>query len=403
MSVIPIPTSPARIARPTRRYSGIEVSFSGVFYLLVTLFMGMAAINVQANLLFWVFGMMVGSLGISWVICWLVLKKLTVKRNLPEALMAGQPTFIQYQFHNGKRFWPSLSVSLTDDDGAEAFYREPHAYMLHTGPRMSATISVQILPKRRGLYSLSTLSLFTSFPFGFIRWSAVRKQEDKILIYPAIGEVSPRLLMMCQSRERSGDQVRPRRGGQDEFFGVKPYRVGENPRLIHWKRSASTGELVSKEMAHISPPRIMLLVDTFQHEKTKEYRVLIEKTLAMAASLASKAMEVGTSAGLCIWDGSDWKLLLPQRGKQYCREILTALACVAQNTEHDADSLISHCASTLRGGVTPVVLSPMNIQFNRIDVSRLGLLAISAGSKDADAFFHFSPSVNFGECVPADK
>ena len=55
--------------------------------------------------------------------------------------------------------------------------------------------------------------------------------------------------------------LRPRRGGQDEFYGVKEYRRGENPRWIYWKRSARTGTLVTREMTLVTPPRILLLVE----------------------------------------------------------------------------------------------------------------------------------------------
>ena len=78
-----------------------------------------------------------------------------------------------------------------------------------------------------------------------------------------MGSVEPKLLANMQSAESSGPMMRPRRGGVDEFYGLKEYRQGENPRYIYWKRSARTGTMVLTEMTHVSPPRVMLLVDTF--------------------------------------------------------------------------------------------------------------------------------------------
>ena len=54
--------------------------------------------------------------------------------------------------------------------------------------------------------------------------------------------------------------MKPRRGGSDEFYGVKEFRTGENPRWIYWRRSARTGTLVSKEMSQVAPPRLLVLV-----------------------------------------------------------------------------------------------------------------------------------------------
>ena len=66
--------------------------------------------------------------------------------------------------------------------------------------------------------------------------------------------------------------MRPRRGGQDEFYGVKEYRTGENPRHIYWRRSARTGVLVAKEMTQVSPPKLLLLVDTNVDNATRTVR-----------------------------------------------------------------------------------------------------------------------------------
>ena len=47
------------------------------------MFMGLAAINTQANLLFGVFGLMIGVLLISGVVCRLVLSRIKAQRMLP--------------------------------------------------------------------------------------------------------------------------------------------------------------------------------------------------------------------------------------------------------------------------------------------------------------------------------
>src|SRR6185312_7005382 len=133
-------------------------------------------------------------------------------------------------------------------------------YMLHAAAHQTATVPIEVMPKRRGLHEMERYQVSTSFPFGFIKRAVERKQRDTMLVYPAIGQVDPRLLSACRSADTAGAHMRPRRGGQDEFYGVKEYRTGENPRLINWRRSARTGVLVAKEMTQVSPPRLLLLV-----------------------------------------------------------------------------------------------------------------------------------------------
>src|SRR5439155_17552489 len=156
------------------------------------------------------------------------------------------------------------------------------------------------MPKRRGLHEMNRYQVSTSFPFGFIKRAVERRQKDTVLVYPALGQVESKLLTMCRSADTSGATMRPRRGGQDEFYGVKEHRAGENPRWIYWRRSARTGVLVAKEMTRVSPPRLLVLVDSYidPAARTFEAHADVERGIAMAASLASHALEAGLSVGL---------------------------------------------------------------------------------------------------------
>ena len=108
---------------------------------------------------------------------------------------------------------------------------------------------------------------------------------------------------MCRSAENTGASMRPRAGGNDEFYGVREFRRGENPRLIYWKRSARTGVLVSREMTQVAPPRLLVTVDTFAADRSVEQHARIERVIAMAGSLASMALDQGMSVGLLAWAG----------------------------------------------------------------------------------------------------
>src|ERR1700760_906407 len=101
---------------PVRRRPSLDFSLTGLVYCSMMMFMGLAAINTQANLLFGVFGLMIGILLVSGIISRLVLKRVKVTRELPEHGVVGKPLGMTYQFFNGKGFWPSLSVSLAELD-----------------------------------------------------------------------------------------------------------------------------------------------------------------------------------------------------------------------------------------------------------------------------------------------
>src|SRR4051794_32553914 len=161
----PIDMRSAPTGAPVKRRPSLDFSLTGLVYCSMMMFMGLAAINSQVNLLFGVFGLMIGILLVSGVVSRKVLRRLHVRRQVPDHAMVGVPATIIYQFSNKKWFWPSLSVTFAELDAVEGFTRQPHSYMLHAAPGTTASVPTEVLPKRRGLLELNRFQISTSFPF----------------------------------------------------------------------------------------------------------------------------------------------------------------------------------------------------------------------------------------------
>ena len=457
---------------PVRRRPAIDLSLTGLVYATLMLFMGVAAVNTQASLLFGVFGLMIGILLVSVSISRVTLKRVRVTRQLPEAAVVGQPLTITYRFENAKVFWPTISLTLSELDGVEGFTRQPTAYLLHAASGEVVSVPVSVVPKRRGVYTLRRFQVSTSFPFGFIkraaeraptdaggvpvdpdaepaggtaeaagggdgdggggdakrqRWwrQAVRHTADTLVVYPAVGRVDPRMLAQAQPADTTGATMRPRRGGSDELYGVKEYQPGESPRLIHWRRSARTGTLVTREMTQVSPPRLLLLVDTQRADDTRAGYAAVEEVIAMAASLVDTAMEQGLSIGAFAWAGppaaaatpgggngavvatpgagDGWKGVAATRGKRQRRDLMTLLARLPANRDRGAAELVERCGDLLEPGTTAVLISPRPVEVGGTDRLRTGLVAVAVGSPQAKAWFRFPPGVAFDHCLPAEQ
>jgi uncharacterized protein (DUF58 family) len=196
--------------------------------------------------------------------------------------------------------------------------------------------------------------------------------------------------------------MRPRRGGIDEFYGLKEHRRGENPRFIYWRRSARTGVLVAKEMTQVAPPRLLILVDTFLSRRTREEHALIEKAIAMAGSLVSAALEQGLSAGVYAWKNG-WTGILPTRGKRQRRDCLALLARLPLNVQHGPQALLEHSQELNESGTTTVLVTGRDIELSLSDKLRSGVMVISARSSQAAAWFKFESQVDFSRCVPTEQ
>jgi uncharacterized protein (DUF58 family) len=386
-----------------QRKPSLDFSVTGLIYCSMMMFMGLAAINSQANLLFGVFGLMIGILMVTMAINWLVPRRLIVSRSLPENGVVGESLAISYEVRNLKRFWPSLSVTFAELDSVDAFAKQPHAYLLHVAAGTRAIVPAELIPRRRGLHKLDRFQISTSFPFGFIKRAIERSRVDNLLVYPPIGHVSGKLLTLFQSAERSGSSMRPRRGGMDEFYGLKEYRTGENPRYIYWRRSAHTGTLVSKEMTHVSPPRLLLLVDTcVGTERDPQRHADVERVVAMAASIIDKSMAMGLSLGM-IARADGWIHAPVNRGKRHRRDLLQILARLPLNTDHDHQELIDEAFPEQESGTTSVLLSPTQVAQGLGDHARGGMVVISPSNENMMGWFTFGPKIDFAHCMPMDQ
>ena len=398
------PRKKRRAPSGPKRKPTLDFSVTGLIYTAMMLFMGLAAINSQANLLFAVFGLMIGVLLISGAISRLVLRKLEVRRVLPEHLVVGDPATLQYDFENQKRFWPTLSVTIGELSVAPAFTRQPQAYLLHLAAGTKAIVPMQVVPRRRGIHHFDRYQLSTSFPFCFIKRATDRRMPDSILIHPPLAQLDPALVNMCLSAEQSGTSMRPRRGGNDEFYGIKEYRTGESPRMIYWKRSARTGQLVSKEMTLVSPPRLLVMVDTHvpADDRTLERHGSVEKAIAMAASLITNTIEQGLAIGLYVWaDG--WTMVPPSRGKRHARDLLSLLSRLPLNTEFDRKALVESTHKLIKPGTTPILLTPTGAERTLGDISRGNWITIPVHSELANRWFKFPDHIDFTQCMPPDQ
>ena len=370
----------------------------------MTLFIGVSAIQSQANLLFAVFGILIGILLICWHVSWLVLKRLGLKRMMPESLTVGQAAGISYEFENQKRFWPTFSISLAELTDAQAFSRPPSTYLLHVAAGQRAQISTQIIPTRRGVHRLDQLELSTSFPFGFILRTLQRRLSDSVVAHPPIARVDPRFLSLCLSAEAHGAHFKPRRGGTDEFYGLKEYRQGENPRWINWKRSARTGTLVMREMSHVAPPRLMIFLDTHLPEQNRTLAdfARVEKAIAIAASLICKTIDEGLAVGVHCFNGEP-ATIKPNRGKRHARDLLSMLAKLPFNGTFIQRKLLDTASHALHSNATGILISAETNGAAPDPPRGSAWVVIGADSPQATRWFQFEKQVDFASMVPLDQ
>lgn len=354
--------------RKVKPIGSLSITLTGLVYIAMLLFMGAAAMNTQTPLLFIIFGLMIGVMLAGGVISQWVLRRIQIRRDVPDSATVGQPLRIEYEVDNRKSFWPALSLTLAELDDAEAFERQPHGYLLHAAGSQKALVHASATPLRRGPVRLERFQISTSFPFGFVKRAAFRRERDTVLVRPAQGTVDPVAMTRLLSAESSGLNQRPRPGGYDEFYGTRDYRPGDPIRMIHWRRSARTGggatpqraggSLVVKQMTRVAPPRLLLCVDTFAPSDADTPALIdIERNLATAASILAAATRRGLAVGLIMAGEKRLTEILPDRTKRGRRDLMAVLAEAPRNTDVPAGNLVSRAATVSPNDTTVMLIT----------------------------------------------
>jgi uncharacterized protein (DUF58 family) len=289
-----------RLQRRIYRNRSISFSPAGIRFILLTLAVGLAAVNTGNNLLYLILGMMLSLIMVSGILSEQSLRQIWFEWRFPSRLFARQPAPAEMKITNRKRFLPSYSFRI-DDGNPDA---QPHYIPKLSAGRTVAIPRTATFPKR-GLQPLPSITLSTNFPFGFICKSLVRQWPQTVLVYPRILQPPPGIQF---TRTHAGwDRENRRRGVGTELHNLREYTPADDARGIHWKASARESRLLLKEFESEDDSRVYL---TLSHRAPRHPAVGgqarpsgetfedFERAVEIAAALAWEFNKRGCAVGL---------------------------------------------------------------------------------------------------------
>jgi uncharacterized protein (DUF58 family) len=215
---------------------------------------------------------------------------------------------------------------------------------------------------RRGRHRFGPANLSTGDIFGFASSHQEFEQTDYLVIYPRVRPVSE---FGLPAKQPFGDDKPVRALMEDpmRFNGVRPYTPGDLPRRIHWRASARTGDLQSKQFEPSATPVVALFLDvnTFEHFWEGLDTDLLELAISAAASLAAHGLDERRQVGLYVnaplHGGEHAVRIPPSRHPDQLRRMLEALALLIPHTGNRIENLISAESRHLPWGATIVVVT----------------------------------------------
>ncbi len=121
-----------------------------------------------------------------------------------------------------------------------------------------------------------------------------------------------------------------RRGLGVEFYELRDYEPGDDPRKIVWSATARAGRLVVREDEAETRSRIMLFADLSQEMWLgTPGETSADHVARAAASIAAYSARMGDSVGFVIYLGDRWFIHHPQRGARVAEMLAERLSMVS--------------------------------------------------------------------------
>jgi len=166
--------------------------------------------------------------------------------------------------------------------------------------------------RRRGVYRVGPLLAEWSDPFGLTRKRVEIAPAETVVVHPTVESVNDRVT----SREWEDPPVRPPQSrpwpSGFEFYGMRDYVVGDDPRRINWLATARTGgaadgsgRYLVRESEQGITDRVRLVLDTdVTHHAPGEPSETFERAVSVMASLGVRHLADGFSVALESGSGS---------------------------------------------------------------------------------------------------
>lgn len=315
------------------------------------------------NLLLVLAGLLVGTLIVNWRQTRQAVRRVRVSRHGQTGGFAGETIPIRYELRNTSRFqslWsmriddPAVEAKAASDGGLSTLPLDGIPILTsigHVTPGQVASVIAQVRFRLRGRYALGPLTVSTTFPFSLIKCGQTDLQSSSHrYIYPA-----------PIATHRGWQRLLPPRQGGDgrrstgathhdgEFFGLRPWRSGDQIKQIHWRTTARLNDPAVRQFEQRNQYKLCVIVDAVAPEFSAGQPDAksvddFETLLRLACTLIDKLAAPTHPIALLIAGAGDQDTLVRQASGGQPNELFEKLA-VAQLAAVDSATATSAVGS----------------------------------------------------------
>jgi uncharacterized protein (DUF58 family) len=225
---------------------------AGLAFGLTLLMLLLGSINYQLNLGYALTFLLAGSALASMHMTHDSLRGLTLHLRPTAACHVGAAALLEVVATNPGAARHGLGFSVLSEQGEPS---EPTIAWAEIAARAQSVVTVSHGFAQRGHHMLPALQVESRFPFGLFRAWSVWRPAGKVWVYPRAEQPAPPL-PAATALSDAGQHSRESAGG--EFDGVRPWRRGDGPRQVVWKKVAHSGEMISRDNRESSQQQLWL-------------------------------------------------------------------------------------------------------------------------------------------------
>jgi uncharacterized protein (DUF58 family) len=273
---------------------GIRITRVGFWFVALTLVVAVAATNTGNNALYIVLATMLALLIVSGLLSRSNLRRLEIEIETPAEIFARRPFQTHYEVANRARFLPRWLIVLSLSHSRRPVF----VPVLEKEAVSSGRIDTMVMS--RGLHKLEFAHLWSVFPLGLFRKGLRYRLEREVLVFP---EIFPQAAAVSDRAARVGDETTRERGWGHELHSLREFREGDDPRGIHWKRSAQSEGLVYLEREAEEGRRMSIVFDNAVGKlRTGASEERFEILVSEAATAAHRYLDAGFEIELVTRD-----------------------------------------------------------------------------------------------------
>ncbi len=287
------------VASRVREAMDYDITRPGLVYILISVVIGIAAINTGNNLLYVVVAALLSAILISGIASALVLRSLSLDVHLPEHVFAARPMLARLLLRNTSTWMPSFSVRVVparrkgnpkahwhweaytfgwprNREPQNQWFRLPDRRLRRVHDEMDKPIlqesvyfpfiatgqelraDLEITFPVRGRYCEKDFGLATRFPFAFLMKTRRINLAREVIVYPSVdsAEQFREVLPMV-----TGEFETFVRGRGNDLYLIRDYMPDDSARHVDWKATASTGALKVREFSREDERKLRIVFD----------------------------------------------------------------------------------------------------------------------------------------------